>query len=297
MGGGGKGKSTIKVVTAVFHAVRHALGWEAGEKHGYFSLWEHIKRIWTKLQVMWLRWKLYLEDKLRPIIDKLEKLRKWYEKYIKPWLQKLDKALSSFIKAYLAWKILIERKLNYIFEVIENFLRPKVVWLDNTLRHLQQIVSVFSKDLANKIERVRTNIWNATLGKLYELEKRVVRYVHQVFVPVDRFVYGLKAFKQKHIDPLAAGLKGLEEDIDKIIDKDGAPRPIFSMNTLTTGWKEFWEEYLRFYPTPHVITPPPPVEVDEIYMELEAISPEDPDKLPPEEKEIYEALEEEVAGF
>jgi len=297
MGGGGKGKGVVSVTTAVFHAIRHAFGWESGEKYGYFALWEQIRRIWVKLQVMWLRWKIVYGEKLRPILEKLEKLRKWYEKHIKPWLQKLDKALSSVIKVYFAWKILIERRINYIFEVIENFLRPKVVWLDNTLRHVQQIVSVFSKDLANKIEQVRTNIWNATLGKLYETEKRIVRYVHKVFVPIDRFVYGLKAFKQKHIDPLAQGLKGLEEDIDKIIDKDGAPRPIFSMNVLSTGWKEFWEEYLRFYPTPYVITPPPPVEIDKIYMELEAISPEDPDKLPPEEKEIYEALEEEVAGF
>ena len=297
MGGGGKGKNVIKPVTAVFHAVRHALGWEVGEKHGYFSLWGHIKKVWTKLQVMWLKWKLYLENKLRPIIDKLEKLRKWYEKHIKPWLQKLDKALSSFIKAYLAWKILIERKITYIFEIIDNFLRPKVVWLDNTLRHLQQIVSVFSKDLANKIEQVRTNIWNATLGKLYELERRVVRYVHQVFVPVDRFIYGLKAFKQKHIDPLAQGLKGLSEDISKIIDKQGKPRPTFSADVVETGLIEFWDEYLRTTPTPHVIVGPPLVEIDEIYKELEATTSEDPEKLPDEEKEIYEALEEEVAGF
>jgi len=297
MGGGGKGKSVIRPITAVFHAVRHALGWEVGERHGYFSLWEQIRRIWVKLQVMWLKWKLYLEDKLRPVIEKLEKLRKWYEKHIKPWLQKLDKALSSFIKVYLAWKILIERKINYIFEVIENFLRPKVVWLDNTLRHLQQIFSVFSKNIANRIEQVRINIWNATLGKLYETEKRIVRYVHKVFVPIDRFVYGLKAFKQKHIDPLAQGLKGLSEDISKIIDKQGKPRPTFSADVVDTGLKEFWDEYLRAHPKPHVYVGPPIIEIDEIYKELEATTSEDPEKLPDEEKEIYEALEEEVAGY
>ncbi|RKX61441.1 MAG: hypothetical protein DRP29_00285 [Thermodesulfobacteriota bacterium] len=297
MGGGGKGKNVIKPVTAVFHAVRHALGWEVGERHGYFSLWGHIKKVWIKLQVMWLRWKIVYGEKLRPILEKLEKLRKFYEEKIKPWLQKLDKWLSNFIKAYLAWKILIERKINYIFEVIENFLVPKVRWLDNVLRHTQQIVSVVSKKLASQIEKVRNTIYKYTIDKIYETERKIVRYVHQIFVPVDKFVYGLKALKEKHIDPLAQGLKGLEEDIDKIIDKDGAPRPIFSMNVLSTGWKEFWEEYLRFHPTPYVVTPPPPVEVDEIYIELEAISPDDPNKLPPEEKEIYEALEEEVAGF
>ena len=297
MGGGGKGKNVIKPVTAVFHAVRHALGWEVGEKHGYFSLWGHIKKVWTKLQVMWLKWKLYLEDKLRPIIDKLEKLRKWYEKHIKPWLQKLDKALSNFIKVYLAWKILIERKINYIFEVIENFLVPKVRWLDNVLRHTQQIVSVVSKKLASQIEKVRNTIYKYTIDKIYETERKIVRYVHQIFVPVDKFVYGLKALKEKHIDPLAQGLKGLSEDISKIIDKQGKPRPTFAADTVETGLREFWDEYLRTTPTPHVIVGPPLVEIDEIYKELEATTSDDPEKLPLEEKEIYEALEEEVAGF
>ena len=297
MGGGGKGKNVIRPVTAVFHAITHALGWETGERHGYLSLWEQIRRIWVKLQVMWLRWKIVYGEKLRPILEKLERLRRWYEKYIKPWLQNLDRWLSNFVKAYLAWKILIERKITYIFEIIDNFLRPKVVWLDNTLRHLQQIVSVFSRDLANRIEQVRTNIWNATLGKLYETEKRIVRYVHQVFVPIDRFVHGLKAFKQQHIDPLAAGLKGLSEDISKIIDKQGKPRPTFSADVVETGLREFWDEYLRTTPTPHIVVGPPLVEIDEIYKELEATTSEDPEKLPDEEKEIYEALEEEVAGF
>jgi len=297
MGGGGKGKNVIKPVTAVFHAVTHALGWETGERHGYLSLWEQIRRIWVKLQVMWLRWKIVYGEKLRPILEKLEKLRKFYEEKIKPWLQKLDKWLSNFIKAYLAWKILIERKINYIFEVIENFLVPKVRWLDNVLRHTQQIVSVVSKKLASQIEKVRNTIYKYTIDKIYETERKIVRYVHQIFVPVDKFVYGLKALKEKHIDPLAQGLKGLSEDISKIIDKQGKPRPTFSADVVETGLIEFWDEYLRTTPTPHVIVGPPLVEIDEIYKELEATTSEDPEKLPDEEKEIYEALEEEVAGF
>jgi len=297
MGGGGKGKSTIKVVTAVFHAVRHALGWETGERHSYLSLWEQIKRIWVKLQVMWLRWKLILEEKLKPVLNQLEKLRKWYEKHIKPWLQKLDKWLSNFIKVYLAWKILIERKLNYIFNVIENFLVPKIRWLDNVLRHTQQIVSVVSKKLATQIEKIRETIYKYTIDKIYETERKIVKYVHQFFVPIDKFIYGLNALKQKHIDPLAQGLKGLSEDISKIIDKKSKPRPTFSADVVDTGLKEFWNEYLRAHPTPHVYVGPPTIEIDEIYKELEATTSEDPEKLPEEEKEIYEALEEEVAEY
>jgi len=287
-----------KVVTSV---VSIAVGFITRKTKSYKNtlsgVWNAIRDIWKKIDELWDKVKELVKKKLDPIIKWLKKLEDWYKKHLEPWIKRIEKLLNTYIKLYLAWKIIIERKITYLFKVVEDFLRPKVIWLDNFLRHLQQVFSIFSKKIANRIEQVRYNIWKATLGKLYELERRVVRYVHTFFVPIDRFVYGLKAFKEAYFDPLAAGLKGLEKDIDKIIDKDGAPRPIFSMNVLSTGWKEFWEEYLRFHPTPHVITPPPPVEVDEIYIELETISPDAPDKLPPEEKEIYEALEEEVVGF
>ncbi|RKX60799.1 MAG: hypothetical protein DRP29_01995 [Thermodesulfobacteriota bacterium] len=291
---GGFGRVISSVVSVVVGFVTRK---GKSYKNSLAGVWQAIRDIWDKMHELWEKVKKYVEEKLDPIIKFLKKLEKWYKKYLEPWIRRIDKLLNTYIKLYLAWKIVIERKITYLFNVIDQFLRPKVLWLDNFLRHLQQVVSVVSKSLAAKIESVRRTIYKYTLDLIYRTEKKIVRYVHQVFVPIDRFVYGLQALKQKHIDPLAQGLKGLSEDISKIIDKKSKPRPTFSADVVDTGLKEFWNEYLRTHPTPHVYVGPPVIDIEEIYKELEATTSEDPDKLPPEEKEIYEALEEEVKEF
>jgi len=291
---GGVGRVISSVVSVVVGFVTRK---GKSYKNSLAGVWQAIRDIWDKMHELWEKVKKYVEEKLDPIIKFLKKLEKWYKKYLEPWIRRIDKLLNTYIKLYLAWKIVIERKITYLFNVVDQFLRPKVLWLDNLLRHLQQVVSVVSKSLAAKIESVRRTIYKYTLDLINRTEKKIVRYVHQVFVPIDRFVYGLQALKQKHIDPLAQGLKGLSEDISKIIDKKSKPRPTFSADVVDTGLKEFWNEYLRAHPTPHVYVGPPVIDIEEIYKELEATTSEDPDKLPPEEKEIYEALEEEVKEF
>jgi len=292
MGGVGRVISSVVSVVVGFVTSRGK-----SYKNSLAGVWQAIRDIWDKMRELWEKVKKYVEEKIDPILKYLKKLEEWYKKYLEPWIKRIDKLLNTYIKLYLAWKIVIERKITYLFNVIDQFLRPKVLWLDNFLRHLQQVVSVVSKSLAAKIESVRRTIYKYTLDLIYRTEKKIVRYVHQVFVPIDRFVYGLQALKQKHIDPLAQGLKGLEEDISKIIDKKSKPRPTFSADVVDTGLKEFWNEYLRTHPEPHVYVGPPVIDIEEIYKELESVTAEDPNLLPEEEKEIYEALEEEVKEF
>ena len=291
MGGGGKGKSVITVATAVFHAIKHATGWFAGSHHSFAAIWESINRIWVKLQVLWIKIKLLLEDKLQPILEKLEKLRNFYEEHIKPYIEKLEKLYSNFLKAYLAWKLLVERKLTTIFEIIENFLVPKVTWLDNALKHLQEIFSAFSKDIADKIGQMRKIIWRNTIEKIYETERKIVKYVHQVFVPLDKFVHSLQVFKRDHIDPLQRGLKGLEKDLQAVITKEKKPHPTFAFQSGNIYGRQMLEAWLGAFREWEIEVGPIEIEEVEIYETLKKQTADDPKKIPQEEKELYEIFE------
>ena len=294
---GGKGGKVVGTVNVVFHAVEHAIGWLKGIAEVVNPVISYIQSAVDWIEKVYNNIVKWAKDTFGPIIDAWNKFWKWWDTKVQPIIDQTVGRLQKIYEAFYVFKSAITGKIENIFNYIYAKIEPRILKLENALRSLQQFTSIFSKTLADEIGKVRQTIYDWTLKKLYDLEVSILSKVNQVFLPVEKFLAGLEAFRTKYIDPLYEGLKGLRENLGNIITPEGKPQKTFSADVVDTGLKEFWDEYLRAHPKPHVYVGPPIIEIDEIYKELEATTSDDPDKLPREEKEIYEALEEEVAGY
>ena len=280
----------ISAATAVASAVTHATQVFGGITHVVKGVFSVFKKVAGKIRWAYDSLKEFVKKKFGFVYKPLKKLWDVYDSTIKPVINKLTKAVEDIWKAYKTFKAVVTGNLNELWEIVTGPIKKDIQRLAKALGHLQEVVSAFSKELADKIGKLRKDLLEHTVYLLNEYQNNMMKWTMKYFTPVDKFFRAVDSLKKEHIDPVKAGMEGLRHDLGLVITPEKKPKPEFVYGVGVMWGSALFKALFEGLPEKYEIKPPEWVEDKETEDILSEIAKDEPEELPEGEKEIYDAL-------
>lgn len=141
------------VLVAVANYIWSALNWLG---HFFYTLFEDVKKafkwIWkevikgglTKLVTLIQKIRTWLSTTLKPLVDFIKKVRKWYDDFFNRWIkpvlkmiQTMRKVLTIFRLLGFKWAIrldadlaMVEQRIVKYYSVLRGYINQAITWID-----------------------------------------------------------------------------------------------------------------------------------------------------------------------
>ncbi len=280
----------VTVGSAIASAVTHAAQVFKGIGYVVNGFYDVFKRVANKIRWVYDSLKGFVKNKFGFVYEPIKKLWDLYNSSIKPVINKLTNSINDVWKAYKTFKAIVTGRLNELWEIVTGPIKKDIQRLAKALGHLYEIMSAFSKEVADKIGKLRKDLLEHTVYLLNEYQNNMMKWTMKYFTPVDKFFRAVDSLKKEHIDPVKAGMEGLRHDLGLVITPEKKPKPEFAYGVGVMWGSALFKALFEGLPEKYEIKPPEWVEDKETEDILSEIAKDEPEELPEEQKEIYDAL-------
>ena len=291
----GSAKSVIRVATAIFHAGMHAYGAIKGHQGGL----GYLGGIWSAITT--------LADWIDRVLDWIDEHIDWFIRQTVFWLMsKIHEFYTERIKKELEKLLISYEDLERLYGQMRARLLFALEWtlsklLPKTWKDIQAMFAML-RDLAAFTYAIVPWVgkeifkWTQWLeARLNEINNWIPKKINDAIRPIireiDKIWANFEAFKRKHIDPLKESMDRLGKHLGTILTPEGKVREEFAEESGNI-WARVWIGRIRAsIERIEVPYKPPSVPTGKIAEILEGLCPEEVEKMPAEELEIYKYLE------
>ena len=291
----GSAKTVFTVANAIFQAGMHAYGAIKGH-HGSLG---YLGGVWSAITsiVTWIGQILgWIDQRIHWFIEHtlywlLSKMHDFWKERIKKELEKLLISYEDLERLYGQMRA----RLLFALEWTLAKLLPKT-WKDiQAIFAMMRDISAFTAAIVPWVGQKILEVQTTMEAKLNEINNIIPKKINDAIRPVirqiDKLWASLDTFKTKHIDPLKTSMDRLGRDLHKVITPEGVVRREFAEES-GDEWAKVWIGRLRASIEEIEVTYKPyEVPLGDIGKVLEGLCPEEVEKMPEEELEIYRYLE------
>ena len=286
---GGGGKKTVSAATAVWNALRHAIGEEKGERFTFLGIFTSAKKAFTWAKKLADGVKSWAQNHFGPFIDLIKKLWDIWDKKIKPILDEITTTIQD-IKFIIG---LIKKRTEYLEKYIkEEVLQPLYQLRDEVkaiTNKLAQVAGLIDSKIADRIRAFGEEVDEKLVGWW----EKAVDYVNKTLDNWSRVledkVVTIKTVIEGEVNRIDEAMRGLAGLAGLVIEPTGnltreseiSSEALWGKDLFYQRQKEFWSDF-HDYPT--------------------EVEPEAQETMPPEEalvdvEEIFSASVEEMDRF
>jgi len=243
----GGGKKVVTVFSAVFNAVKHALGVLKGFYNAFKGAFDVFKKVMDKIDQIYDKTIGWVKKKLGPLYKAYEDLRELYKKHVEPVLTWAERTLKELRATFELFKGDIQEALRELDERTFGWIKDLHGKVDNILKNVQDLAEVFDKKLAEQIRKVREKMREEVIGRINQVEKRLYdaqEWLQQhIFKHIDAFF----AWADRYTVKTQKTLDSLFDDIDKVLGVDRKPKGSFTKDQ----WKDWGWLMMESYGARH----------------------------------------------
>jgi len=292
----GSAKTVFTIANALFQAGMHAYGAIKGH-HGGLG---YLGGIWSAITT--------LADWIARVLNWIDERLDWFIKRTMFWLlskihefwkERIKKELEKILVKYEDLKAFyteIRARLLFALQWTLATLFPKT-WKDIQMMFaMLRDLAAFTYAIAPTVAKAFYDVINYIDAKINEINNYISEKINDAIRPIlteiDKVWGNIDTIFHDHLYPMHEAMNRLERDLHKVITPEGKVREEFAEESGNV-WARVWIGKIRAAVKGiEVPYKPPSMPVGEIAEILEKLCPDEVEKMPEEELEMYKYLEE-----